>query len=134
MQALTKFVNWTIRVIGLATGVVLILAVAAIAIFGFTSFGSRIVTEQVAEALSNRDMKIAVREPGSLLSGGLRAAEITVSDTRGVFAQINGLSIDWNPLALLRGTFHAEGNLRRLGQCHPKAGAYHSLATSDSRG
>ncbi|WP_461512647.1 translocation/assembly module TamB domain-containing protein [Rhizobium mongolense] len=107
MQALTKFVSWTIRVIGFATGVALILAAIAIAIFGFTSFGSRIVTAEVAEALSNRDMKIAVREPSGLLTGGLRAAEITVSDTRGVFAQITGLSIDWNPLALLRGAFHA---------------------------
>ncbi|NLS06669.1 filamentous hemagglutinin adherence factor [Rhizobium sp. P32RR-XVIII] len=108
MQALTKFANWTIKAIGVSTGVVLILAAAAIAIFGFTSFGSRIITQQVAEILSNRDMTIKVREPGSLLSGGLRAAEITVSDTRGVFAQINGLSIDWNPLALLRGTFDAQ--------------------------
>ncbi|APO69474.1 hypothetical protein IE4872_CH03891 [Rhizobium gallicum] len=107
MQALTKFVSWTIRVIGFATGAALILAAIAIAIFGFTSFGSRIVTEEVAEALSNRDMKIAVREPSGLLTGGLRAAEITISDTRGVFAQITGLSIDWNPLALLRGAFHA---------------------------
>ena len=107
MQVLTNFMNWTIRVIGAATGIVLILAAAAIAIFGFTSFGSRIVTQQVAETLSNRDMRIAIREPGTLLSGGLRAAEITVSDTRGVFAQINGLSINWNPLALVRGTFDA---------------------------
>ncbi|APO76596.1 hypothetical protein AM571_CH03814 [Rhizobium etli 8C-3] len=107
MQALTKFVSWTIHVIGVATGAALILAAIAFAIFGFTSFGSRIVTEEVAEELSNRDMKIAVREPSGLLTGGLRAAEITVSDTRGVFAQISGLSIDWNPLALLRGEFHA---------------------------
>jgi translocation and assembly module TamB len=108
MQALTNFMNWTIRVIGAATGVVLILAAAAIAIFGFTSFGSRVVTQQVAEILSNRDRRIVVREPGTLLSGGLRAAEITVSDTRGVFAQINGLSINWNPLALVRGSFDAQ--------------------------
>ncbi|PKA42564.1 filamentous hemagglutinin adherence factor, partial [Rhizobium sullae] len=107
MQTLTKFVNWTIRVLGVTTGIMLILASIGIAIVGFTSFGSRIITEEVAEILSNRDMKIAVREPSSLLTGGLRAAEITVSDTRGVFAQVTGLSIDWNPLALLRGTFHA---------------------------
>jgi translocation and assembly module TamB len=107
MQALTKFVNWMLRLMGYALGLLVILAVGAIAICGFTSFGARIVTEKVASIVSNRDMTIAIREPEGLLTGGLRAAEITVSDTRGVFAEISGLSINWNPLALLTGTFHA---------------------------
>ncbi|MGO8256708.1 hypothetical protein ACC792_38040, partial [Rhizobium ruizarguesonis] len=77
---------------------------AALAIFGFTSFGARIVTAQMASTLSNRDMTIEVREPQGILTGGLRAAEISLSDTRGVFAEIHGIAIDWNPLALLTGT------------------------------
>ncbi|SCB60370.1 autotransporter secretion inner membrane protein TamB [Rhizobium aethiopicum] len=108
MQTLAKIVNWIVRVTGVAVGAILILAVAALAIFGFTSFGARIVTERIASTLSNRDMTIEVREPEGLLTGGLRAAEIYLSDTRGVFAEIHGVAIDWNPLALLTGTFHAE--------------------------
>ncbi|MBB3658897.1 translocation and assembly module TamB [Rhizobium sp. BK650] len=99
--------NWMVRLIAYGLGAVIILAVIALAIFGFTSFGARIVTENVASALSNRDMTISVREPKGLLTGGLRAAEITLSDTRGTFAEIRGIAIDWNPLALLTGTFHA---------------------------
>ncbi|MGO7624145.1 hypothetical protein ACC687_39425, partial [Rhizobium ruizarguesonis] len=34
--------------------------------------------------------------------------EISISDTRGVFAEIHGIAIEWNPLALLTGTFHAK--------------------------
>ncbi|NZD51591.1 translocation/assembly module TamB domain-containing protein [Rhizobium leguminosarum] len=108
MQTLTKIVNWIVRLTGYAVGATLILAVVALAIFGFTSFGARIVTEKIASTLSNRDMTIEVREPQGLLTGGLRAAEISISDTRGVFAEIQGVAIDWNPLALLTGTFHAK--------------------------
>ncbi|WP_027682613.1 translocation/assembly module TamB domain-containing protein [Rhizobium leguminosarum] len=108
MQTLAKIVNWIVRLTGYAVGLTLILAVAALAIFGFTSFGARIVTEKIASTLSNRDMTIEVREPQGLLTGGLRAAEISISDTRGVFAEIHGVAIDWNPLALLTGTFHAK--------------------------
>jgi len=108
MQMLAKIVNWFLRLTAYGVGAILILAVLALAIFGFTAFGARIVTEKIASTLSNRDMTITVREPQGLLTGGLRAAEITVSDTRGVFAEIHGIGIDWNPLALLTGTFHAK--------------------------
>ncbi|MBY5817161.1 filamentous hemagglutinin adherence factor [Rhizobium leguminosarum] len=108
MQTLTKIVNWIVRLTGYVVGATLILAVVALAIFGFTSFGARIVTERIASTLSNRDMTIEVREPQGLLTGGLRAAEISLSDTRGIFAEIHGVAIDWNPLALLTGTFHAK--------------------------
>uniref|UniRef100_UPI003F28CB57 translocation/assembly module TamB domain-containing protein n=1 Tax=Rhizobium sp. F40D2 TaxID=3453141 RepID=UPI003F28CB57 len=108
MQTLAKIVNWFLRLTAYGVGAILILAVLALAIFGFTAFGARIVTEKIASTLSNRDMTITVREPQGLLTGGLRAAEITVSDTRGVFAEIHGIAIDWNPLALLTGTFHAK--------------------------
>ncbi|MBY5315044.1 filamentous hemagglutinin adherence factor [Rhizobium leguminosarum] len=108
MQTLAKIVNWVVRLTGYVVGATLILAIVALAIFGFTSFGARIVTEKIASTLSNRDMTIEVREPQGLLTGGLRAAEISISDTRGVFAEIHGVAIDWNPLALLTGTFHAK--------------------------
>ncbi|RWX20414.1 filamentous hemagglutinin adherence factor [Rhizobium hidalgonense] len=108
MQTLAKIVNWFLRLTAYGVGATLILAVMALAIFGFTAFGARIVTEKIASTLSKRDMTITVREPQGLLTGGLRAADITVSDTRGVFAEIHGLAIDWNPLALLTGTFHAK--------------------------
>ncbi|TCS02149.1 translocation/assembly module TamB domain-containing protein [Rhizobium sp. BK418] len=108
MQMLAKIMNWVMRLIGYGLGATIILAVIALAIFGFTSFGARIITENVASALSNRDMTITVREPEGLLTGGLRAAEITLSDTRGTFAEIRGVAIDWNPLALLTGSFRAE--------------------------
>lgn len=38
MQTLAKIVNWIIRLTGYVVGTGLILAVAALAIFGFTSF------------------------------------------------------------------------------------------------
>ncbi len=107
MQTLAKILNWIVRLLGYSAGVVLVLLAIAIGVFGFTSFGARIVTERVASSLSNRDMTIKVQDPGGLLTGGLRASQIVLSDTRGVFARVDRLAINWNPLALLTGRFHA---------------------------
>lgn len=107
MLILTKIAKWIARVLGYSAGVAVVLVAVAIGIFGFTSFGARIVTDKVASIISNRDMTIRVLEPQGLLTGGLRASRIVLSDTRGTFADINGLSINWNPLALLTGRFHA---------------------------
>ncbi|OWV90796.1 filamentous hemagglutinin adherence factor [Rhizobium sp. R72] len=107
MQTLAKILNWIVRLLGYSAGAALVLLAIAIGVLGFTSFGARIVTDRVASSLSNRDMTIKVQEPEGLLTGGLRASQIVLSDTKGVFAQIDGLAIDWNPLALLTGRFHA---------------------------
>ncbi|CCM77562.1 translocation/assembly module TamB domain-containing protein [Rhizobium mesoamericanum] len=107
MQTLAKILNWIVRLLGYSAGALLILLAIAIGVFGFTSFGARIVTDRVASSLSNRDMTITVQDPGGLLTGGLRASQIVLSDTRGVFARIDGLAVSWNPLALLTGRFHA---------------------------
>ncbi|WP_431322707.1 translocation/assembly module TamB domain-containing protein [Rhizobium sp. YTU87027] len=107
MQTLAKILNWIVRLLGYSAGAALVLLAIAIGVFGFTSFGARIVTDRVASSLSNRDMTIKVQDPEGLLTGGLRASRIVLSDTKGVFAQIDGLAIDWNPLALLTGRFHA---------------------------
>ncbi|MBW9114446.1 translocation/assembly module TamB domain-containing protein [Rhizobium cauense] len=107
MQTLAKILNWIVRLLGYSVGVVLVLLAIAIGVFGFTSFGARIVTDRVASSLSNRDMTIRVENPEGLLTGGLRASQIVLSDTKGIFAQVDGLAINWNPLALLTGRFHA---------------------------
>ncbi|SEH38597.1 autotransporter secretion inner membrane protein TamB [Rhizobium tibeticum] len=107
MQTLAKILNWIVRLLGLSVSALLVLLAIAIGVFGFTSFGARIVTDRVASSLSNRDMTIKVHDPEGLLTGGLRASQIVLSDTKGVFAQVDGLAISWNPLALLTGRFHA---------------------------
>jgi translocation and assembly module TamB len=107
MLMLTNISKWIARVAGYGAGVLVILLAVAIGIFGFTSFGARVVVDKVASIISNRDMTVRVLEPQGLLTGGLSASHIVLSDTRGTFADIDGLSINWNPLALLTGRFHA---------------------------
>ena len=107
MLMLTNISKWIARVAGYGAGVLVILLAVAIGIFGFTSFGARVVVDKVASIISNRDMTVRVLEPQGLLTGGLSASRIVLSDTRGTFADIDGLSINWNPLALLTGRFHA---------------------------
>ncbi|KRB63019.1 filamentous hemagglutinin adherence factor [Rhizobium sp. Root708] len=107
MHIVTKIAKGIARLLGYSAAAAVVLLALALGIFGFTSFGARIVTDKVASIISNRDMTIRVLEPQGLLTGGLRASRIVLSDTRGTFADIEGLSINWNPLALLTGRFHA---------------------------
>jgi translocation and assembly module TamB len=107
MLMLKNISKWIARVAGYGAGVLVILLAVAIGIFGFTSFGARVIVDKVASVISNRDMTVRVLEPQGLLTGGLSASRIVLSDTRGTFADIDGLSINWNPLALLTGRFHA---------------------------
>ncbi len=107
MHTLTKIVNWMVRLLGYSAGILVILVAVAVGIFGFTAFGARVVTDKVTSIISNRDMTVRVLEPQGLLTGGLRASQVVLSDTKGVFAQVDGISVNWNPLALFTGRFHA---------------------------
>ncbi len=107
MLTLTNISRWIVRLLGYGAGVALVLLAVAIAIFGFTGFGARILVDKVTSTISNRDMTVRVLDPQGLLTGGFGATRIVLSDTRGTFADIDGLSINWNPLALFAGRFQA---------------------------
>ncbi|WP_245500679.1 translocation/assembly module TamB domain-containing protein [Rhizobium sp. BK251] len=96
-----------VRLLGYAVGAILVAAVVAVLIVGFTSFGTTLIVNKIASLASTPDRVITISEPAGLLTGKLRAREIRVADTRGVFAEVRGLAIDWSPLALLSGRFRA---------------------------
>ncbi|WP_337269329.1 translocation/assembly module TamB domain-containing protein [Oryzifoliimicrobium ureilyticus] len=107
MSGIGNILSALARAVGLVFGTVLVLVLILLGVLGFTNFGARIVTERVAAAISNRDMTVRIEDPSALLTGGLRSSRILLSDTRGVYAELKGLSIDWNPTALLSARFHA---------------------------
>ena len=87
--------------------VAVLLLLAAVAMLGFTAYGSRIVADKVAALVSAPGQIVAIETPTGLLTGGLRVPRITLADEKGIYASISGLSIDWSPASLLTGTFHA---------------------------
>ncbi|WP_284777227.1 translocation/assembly module TamB domain-containing protein [Agrobacterium sp. lyk4-40-TYG-31] len=104
MTALIRLLTWIIYV---ALGGVALL-VLAVMFIGLTRTGAQFTATQVSSLISSPDQTITISPPSGLLTGALRLDTVTLSDREGRYAQINGVEVDWSPLELLRGTFHAE--------------------------
>ncbi|HLP71028.1 MAG TPA: hypothetical protein VK181_26255, partial [Rhizobium sp.] len=108
MQFLTRLTKWILRLAAYVAGMTLALLVVAIVLGGFTSFGGRLLSGWIAELASTPDRRIAISDPGPLLSGRLRIGTVTIADTKGTYATIRDLAVDWTPSALFAGRFRAD--------------------------
>ncbi|MBL0374817.1 translocation/assembly module TamB domain-containing protein [Rhizobium sp. KVB221] len=84
-----------------------VLLVAAVAWLGFTTSGNRFAADQVAQLISTPDMQVSLKGASGLLQGKFRLDSVVLADTRGQFAKIDGIALDWVPSALLKMRFHA---------------------------
>ncbi|MDL2399478.1 translocation/assembly module TamB domain-containing protein [Rhizobium mayense] len=108
MSTLIRILGRLVRLIGYAIVAILVLAIAAVLIVGFVPAATSYAVDQVAKLVSTPDHTITIAEPSGLLTGNLRVGSITVADTKGTFAKVQDLAIDWSPASLLTGTFHAD--------------------------
>ncbi|MCO6180283.1 translocation/assembly module TamB domain-containing protein [Ciceribacter sp. RN22] len=108
MQFLTRLTKWILRLAAYVVGTTLALLVVAIVLGGFTSFGGRLLSGWIAELASTPDRRITISDPGPLLSGRLRVGTVTIADTKGTYATVRDLAVDWTPSALLAGRFRAD--------------------------
>jgi translocation and assembly module TamB len=108
MQSFVKFA-WSFFK-GLVWGLLflLVLLVAAVSFVGFTAYGNQFAANQIANLASTPDLKISLQGARGLLQGHFRLDTATLSDTKGEFARIDGLKLDWTPTALFKQRFHAE--------------------------
>ncbi|OQP87044.1 hypothetical protein BTR14_08730 [Rhizobium rhizosphaerae] len=97
-----------LRWLAAALGLLLVLLVFAVALLGLTTPGARIVAGLVERLTATPDLKIAISEPGPLLTGNFRAGRIVISDSRGPYATIEQAELAWHPLALLSGRLEAD--------------------------
>ena len=86
---------------GIAVAAIAAFAVVAFLLLGFTRLGTSLVLRLAAPLLETKDQTITIAGAGPLLNGHLRVERITVSDAKGVYAEIDGLAADWSPLELL---------------------------------
>ncbi|MBB4065159.1 translocation/assembly module TamB domain-containing protein [Gellertiella hungarica] len=108
MKRLIRVLRSIFRSVGRILFVIVLLLVLAVAFVGFTPSGARIVADKVAEAISVPGRVVSIEGPSSLLTGNLRVDEVTLSDSKGVYARIRGIQMDWSPASLLRMTFKAQ--------------------------
>ncbi|MFS8045390.1 translocation/assembly module TamB domain-containing protein [Rhizobium sp. BR 314] len=108
MSILIRILGRLVRWIAYAVGAILLLVIAAMLVVGMVPSATNYAVDQVAKLASTPDHTITIAAPSGLLSGNLKVGSITVADTKGVFAKVQNLAIDWSPLSLLTGTFHAD--------------------------
>ncbi|MFK0385877.1 translocation/assembly module TamB domain-containing protein [Agrobacterium sp. NPDC090273] len=104
MTMLIRLLKWLGYIV--LCGVVLLLL--AVLFVGFTPIGARIAADQVSSLVSSPDQKIEISPPRGLLTGRLRLDNVTLSDRQGAYARVDDIAVDWSPLSLLAGTFHAD--------------------------
>ncbi|MGY5779960.1 translocation/assembly module TamB domain-containing protein [Rhizobium sp. LEGMi135b] len=108
MSILIRILGKLVRWLAYAIVAILLLVVAAVLVVGLVPSATGYAIDQVAKIASTPDRTIAIAAPSGLLNGNLRIGSITVSDTKGPYAKVQNLAIDWSPLSLLTGTFHAD--------------------------
>ena len=86
-------------------GLAFLLAVVS-ALFGFVQFGpgKALLAHSVEMLASSDNFKIKVAGITGFVPGDMTIEQIVVADADGPYAEITGLKIAWDPLALLRGT------------------------------
>ncbi|WP_313616367.1 translocation/assembly module TamB domain-containing protein [Agrobacterium sp.] len=104
MKTLFQPLKWIVYI---TAGLVLFLALF-VCFIGFTASGAKFAAHQISSLASSADQKVEISPPLGLLTGKLRLESVVLSDRNGAYARINGIAVDWSPMALLTGTFRAD--------------------------
>jgi translocation and assembly module TamB len=104
MKTLIRLLKW----LGYAALCGVVLVLLAVLFVGLTPMGAKIAAQQISSLVSTPDQTIEISPPSGLLTGRLRLDNVTLSDRQGPYARLNQIAVDWSPLSLLAGTFHAD--------------------------
>ncbi len=108
MTFIVRLLKWTLRAAIAAIGVLFVMALGVVLFVAFTPVGGDIAASRISALVSTPDRSITFSRPEGLLTGDLRVGALTLSDSKGPYAQINGIEIDWSPAALITGEFRAD--------------------------
>lgn len=108
MSTLIRFLRHALRLLLKLAVLLVFLAVLLVLLIGFTPFGARIAADRIAGLVSKPGQIVTIAAPSGLLTGALRVGQITLADSKGIYATIDDLAVDWSPSALISATFRAE--------------------------
>ncbi|MFD1746451.1 translocation/assembly module TamB domain-containing protein [Rhizobium helianthi] len=100
--------NWILRAALAVVALAVVLVVAFVLFIGFTPAGNRLAGNLASSLVSSPDQTITISPPRGLLTGRLKLESVTLADRNGIYAQASDIAVDWSPLSLLSGTFHAQ--------------------------
>lgn len=104
MAMLTKI----LRILRISVLILLAFVVGAVAVFTLTSKGRENLAGLISSVASSQDRTVRLSGIGGLWSGPLTLDDVVIEDAQGPWLALRGVSVDWSPLALFRGTFRAE--------------------------
>lgn len=102
------WIGWLLARLFAAVGVLIVLAIVTLTVLGYTAWGNQFLADQIASRISTPDMQLRIEGIRGLLAGNVRADRVTASDTRGTFAEVEDIAIDWSPWSLLTAEFDAD--------------------------
>ncbi|MCP8897317.1 translocation/assembly module TamB [Shinella daejeonensis] len=108
MNRLSRILRPALRYAGYGLAAVLLVAFLLLGFIGFTDTGARFAVSQAEKIAAANGQGLTIEAPSGLLTGRLRADAITLSDQKGVYAEVRDLAVDWSPLDLLFFRFDAE--------------------------
>ena len=107
MNRLLRFLKIASRWLAYGAGFALIALVLLVLFAGFTAPGARFVAAMIEKYASTPDQIVRINDPSALLTGDFTASSVTLFDSKGVYAEIREVKIDWSPTALLSKRFDA---------------------------
>lgn len=78
------------------------LIVVVVGALGFTARGNQFLADQVAAFIESPDLKLDINGLSGLLDGSVHIDELSVADSRGVYAKVEDVDLTWRPLDLLK--------------------------------
>lgn len=108
MTLMVRLLKWIATLFAATVAIILVMALGIILFVGLTPVGGRIAAERISNIISTPDRNISISRPQGLLTGDLHLADLTLSDSEGIYAQLSDINIEWSPTALLSGIFRAE--------------------------
>jgi translocation and assembly module TamB len=107
MNRFLRFLKAASRWFLYCLGLVLVAAVLFLLFACFTSPGARLVAAVIEKYASTPDQIVRINDPSALLTGDFTASSVTLFDSKGVYAEIREVAIDWSPTALFAKRFEA---------------------------
>ncbi|MFZ0550452.1 MAG: translocation/assembly module TamB domain-containing protein [Steroidobacteraceae bacterium] len=83
----------------------IVLGIATMVVVGNTAGGRRLLETETARLTSGR---VRITGFGGSFPADIEIASLQLSDPKGVWLTVNGISLHWSPLALLAGNMHVE--------------------------
>ena len=107
MNRLVLILKTASRWLAYLVGIVVVAALLLVLFAGFTAPGARMVATLIEKYASTPDQIVRISDPSALLTGDFKASTVTLFDSKGVYAEIRDVAIDWSPKALFSSRFDA---------------------------